>query len=65
MIVLADGGWGSGPIVTTTKSLVFTYKKENKIFLTYKEIQEGSGAKSYMTNGLLIYDERFAHFLKY
>jgi hypothetical protein len=33
-----------------------TYKKENKIFLIYKEIQKGVVAKSYMTNGLLIYD---------
>ncbi len=32
------------------------YKKENKIFLKYKEIQKGAGIKSYMTNGLLIYD---------
>ncbi len=31
-------------------------KKENKIFLIYKEIQKGPVAKSYMTNGLLIYD---------
>jgi hypothetical protein len=29
-----------------------TNKKENKIFLIYKEIQKGSGAKSYMTKGL-------------
>jgi hypothetical protein len=42
-----------------------TDKKENKTFLIYKEIQMGSGAKSYMTNGLLIYGEKFAHFLKY
>jgi hypothetical protein len=36
----------------------YTDKKENIIFLIYKEIQAGSGAKSYsyMTNGLLIYD---------
>jgi hypothetical protein len=33
-----------------------TDKKENKIFLISKEIQKGSGAKSYMTNGLSIYD---------
>ncbi len=33
-----------------------TDKKENKIFLIYKEIQKGAVAKSYMTNGLLIYD---------
>ncbi len=34
-----------------------TDKKENKIFLLYKEIQRGAVAKSYMTNGLLIYGE--------
>jgi hypothetical protein len=33
-----------------------TVQKEKKIFLIYKEIQKGSGAKSYMTNGLLIYN---------
>ncbi len=33
----------------------FTDKKENKTFRIYKEIQKWSGAKSYMTNGLLIY----------
>ncbi len=34
-----------------------TDKKENKIFLIYKEIQKGAVAKSNMTNGLLyIYD---------
>jgi hypothetical protein len=32
-----------------------SYKKEYQIFLTYMEIQKGSVAKSYMTNGLLIY----------
>ncbi len=40
-----------------------TDKKENQIFLIYKEIQNGSVAKSYMTNCLLIYLEIFAHFL--
>jgi hypothetical protein len=34
----------------------YTDKKDNKIFLIYKEIQKGSVAKSYMANGLLIYD---------
>jgi hypothetical protein len=38
----------------------YTDKKENEIFLIYKEI-----AKSYMTNGLLIYGEIFSHFLIY
>jgi hypothetical protein len=43
----------------------YTYKKENQIFLIYKEIRNGAVAKSYMTNGLLIYGEIFAHFLIY
>ncbi len=38
---------------------------KNKIkFSSYiKEIQSGAFANSYMTNGLLIYGEIFAHFL--
>jgi hypothetical protein len=39
---------------------IYTDKKENKIFLIYKEIQSGAVAKSYMTNGLLMYREMFA-----
>jgi hypothetical protein len=42
-----------------------TVKKENQIFVIYREIQSGAVAKSYMTNGLLIYGEIFAHFLIY
>ena len=42
-----------------------TDKKEKQIFLIYREIQSGAVAKSYMTNGLLIYGEIFAHFLIY
>jgi hypothetical protein len=34
-----------------------TDKKENKIFLIYKEIQKGAVAKSYMRKGILIYEE--------
>ncbi len=34
-----------------------TDKKVNKIFLIYKEIHTGSGAKSYMRKGFLIYEE--------
>ncbi len=41
---------------------LFTDKKENKIFFIYKEVQNGTVAKSYMTNGLLMYGEIFAHF---
>jgi hypothetical protein len=40
-------------------------KKKIKIFLIYQEIQKGAVAKSCMTNGLLIYDIIFAHFLIY
>jgi hypothetical protein len=40
-------------------------KKENLIFFIYKEIQNGAVAKSYLTKGLLIYGEIFAHFLIY
>jgi hypothetical protein len=34
----------------------YTDKNEKIIFLIYYAIQKGSGAKSYMANGLLIYD---------
>jgi hypothetical protein len=37
--------------------LHLTDKKENKIFLIYKEIQIGAVAKSYMRRGFLIYEE--------
>jgi hypothetical protein len=40
----------------------YTDKKENQIFLIYKEIQNGAVANSYMTHGLLIYEEIFEHF---
>jgi hypothetical protein len=42
-----------------------TDKKENLNFPIYKEIQNGAVAKSYITNGLLIYGEIFPHFLIY
>jgi hypothetical protein len=35
----------------------YTYKKANKIFLIYEEIQKGAVEKSYMRKGLLIYEE--------
>jgi hypothetical protein len=34
----------------------YTDIKENKNFLIYKTTQKGAVAKSYTTNGLLIYD---------
>ncbi len=41
--------------VIKEKVVVVSDKKENQIFLIYKEIQNGAVAKLYMTNGLLIY----------
>jgi hypothetical protein len=35
----------------------YTDKKEKKIFLIYKEIQNGAVAKLYMRKGFLIYEE--------
>jgi hypothetical protein len=43
----------------------YTDKKENQMFLIFKEILNEAVAKSYMTNGLLISGEIFAHFLIY
>jgi hypothetical protein len=40
----------------------YTDKKENKTSHIYKEIQMGSGAKSYMRKGDLIYEERSKFF---
>ncbi len=37
-------------------------KKENQIFLIYKEIQSGAVAKSYMRKGFLIYEEMRKYF---
>ncbi len=44
---------------------MYTDKKENKKFLTYTEIQMGSGAKSYMRKGFLIYEEMRKYFTIY
>jgi hypothetical protein len=38
-----------------------TDKKENLIFLIYKKIKMGSGAKSYKRKGLPIYEEAVSH----
>ena len=42
--------------------LQYTDKKENQIFLIYKEIQRGAVAKSYMRKGFLIYEEMRKYF---
>jgi hypothetical protein len=42
---------------------LYTDKNENKIFLIYKEIQMGSGAKSFRRKGFLIYEEMRKFFI--
>jgi hypothetical protein len=39
-----------------------TDKKENQIFLIYREIQSGAVAKSYMRKGFLIYEKMRKYF---
>jgi hypothetical protein len=39
-----------------------TDKKENQIFLIYKEIRSGAVAKSYMSKSFLIYEEMRKYF---
>jgi hypothetical protein len=60
-----EGFGGANSDEGTDTLVLYTDKKENKIFLIYKEIQNGAVAKSCMTNSLLIYGEIFAHFLIY
>jgi hypothetical protein len=43
----------------------YTDKKENQIFLIYKEIQSGDVAKSYIGRGFLIYEEMRANISPY
>jgi hypothetical protein len=43
----------------------YTDKKENQIFLIYKEILSGAVAKSYMRKGFLIYEEMRKYFSIY
>jgi hypothetical protein len=56
------------PIPTTAKNCglygytVYNDKKENQIFLIYKEIQRGAVAQSYMRKGFLIYGEMRKYF---
>jgi hypothetical protein len=47
-------GMTTCPACSLQLETVHTDKKENQIFLIYKEIQNRAVAKSYMTKGLLI-----------
>ena len=73
-ILAACGAYTKDTIWRITNKIFFvqfsntmhcTEKKENKIFLIYKEFQSGAVAKSYMTNGLLIWGNicAFPHIL--
>jgi hypothetical protein len=43
----------------------YTDKKENQIFLIYKEIKNGAVAKSYMRKGFLIFEEMRKYLIIY
>jgi hypothetical protein len=51
---ISSHAWGGfNPVLLVDRA--YPVKKEKIFFLIYKEIQEGSGAKSYMRKGFLIY----------
>jgi hypothetical protein len=54
LLLLSLGHSTSSQASMDRKRAWYTDKKENLIFLMYKEIQNGAVAKSYMTNSLLI-----------
>jgi hypothetical protein len=49
-------------LIIVGSTQVHTDKKENEIFLKYKEIQSVAVAKSYMRKGFLIYEEMYKYF---
>ncbi len=53
---------GTGTQCAVLVLICYTDKKEKKIFLTYKEIQSGAVAKSYMRKNFLIYEEMRKYF---
>ncbi len=58
--------WGSNTTLLCYRKIRrHTYKKDNQIFLIYKEIQSGAVAKSYMRKSLLIYEEIRKYFPMY
>ncbi len=46
----------------SVRSILHTDRKENKVFLIYKEIQSGGVAKSYMRKGFLKYEKMRKYF---
>ncbi len=56
------GELSSTLVIHTIPSELLTDKKENIIFLIYKEPQSGEVAKSYMKKGFLIHEEMRKYF---
>jgi hypothetical protein len=51
------------PVILSSRGLKkLTDKKENQIFLIYKEIPSGAVAQSYVRKGFLIYEEMHKYF---
>jgi hypothetical protein len=48
---------GLSGLVSNITGKHYTDKKENQIFVIYKEVQSGAVAKSYMRKGFLMYEE--------
>jgi hypothetical protein len=44
---------------------MYIVKKEKEIFLIFEEIHKGSGAKSYMQKGFLIYEDMLKYLAIY
>ncbi len=57
-----ESSWNTEMSTVQRVGGLHTDKKENKIFLIYREIQIGSGPKSYMRKGFLIYEEMHKYF---
>jgi hypothetical protein len=53
------------PSCSVLESVLYTDKKENEIFLLYKEIQSGAVAKSYIRKGFLVNEEMRKYFPVY
>ncbi len=65
VLTLCAAHWPVAPHApdnNSTPDREYTDKKENQIFLIYKEIQSGAVAKSYMRKGFLIYEEMQKYF---
>jgi hypothetical protein len=65
--IVVKAGTATRPLLPLGNVLIllvvrFTNKKENQIFLLYKEIQSDAVAKSYTRKGFLIHEEMRKYF---